>query len=326
MPTLSKSLMGAKPWFYETVTSGPSVGGLDPAFDSVLESPAAPGKNFTLRIRLRIYYRPIDPAQASGATMRGFPMSLGILTDANGTPQLIRSWSAIDFRNFTNSARRQAALWDSKFWLVPPNEVGWFDVGSGSSRSRHNIKCEFSLDVAPSAYGAHRIIDVVNLATANFFRSWDTTYSSADGTTQKSFSAMDQTGATVNTQQWTVTHEVGHALGLDHIQVLRHHPDCGFAVMANDVNSNLWLFSIPVAARYQGRNNAGLCYGPGGSADAINNIMGQGMRFSAEDAQPWLDRLGEHLNLSRGEDRLQWGFSLPKWTVAMSATLPRVVH
>lgn len=334
MSDLFKTVMTGKVWFYETVTSGPMQSHLDTAFDSTLALPSAPGQNYQLRITLRVYFRPIDPAQINANMALGIfgkpipiPNPTAFYNDFNNTPQIVKAWSATEYANFTNSAKRQAALWDSKFWLVPPNEVGWFDdFGLGGIKIRPNIKCKFKLETTPFAYGAHRMIDVVNLATTAPFRSWDTTYSSDDGKTAGSYSANDQTGAAVNTTQWTVTHEVGHALGLPHINIIRNNPQCGFAAWAANTTGNQWLpLVIPVAPALQGGSSTSICYGPGTTADAINNIMGQGMRFTPEEAQPWLERLPEHLALT-GQNAFEFAANRPKWKVVMADTPPLVVH
>jgi hypothetical protein len=327
--SLSKTLMNGKPWLYETVKSGPE----DHAFDSILEPPSGPGQNYKLRIVLRVYLHQINPE----LIYAGFPgLNFALKRDWDQIPKLIRAWSPTDWTNFIRSFRRQAAQWDSKLWLVPPNEVGWFDVVSSGTRTRPNIKCEFQLEVTPSKYGAHQTVDAINLATGNF-RSDSGTFTSAD-TVPESFSNPDRSGATVNTQQDTLTHETGHLLGLDHINQLRNDPTCGIAILyeqtrknANDQISKITpdnsAFNIPAitSARLVGGIGSAICYGQGGTADAINNVMGYGSRFTAEEARPWLGRLPEHLNLS-GQDAFDFGSHLPQWTVALRNTPPRIVH
>ena len=321
MSSLSKTRMGAKPWFYETVMAGPSD---EQAFDSKLDLPSAPGQNYALLIVLRLYLHQITPEHAIPG------LHFAVHPDWDKKPNLIRDWPAADWTNFTNSVRKLAALWDSKFWLVPPSEVGWFDVGWGGSQMRPNIRCEFRLEVVPSKYGAHRTVDAVNLATGNFFRSDDGTFTSADAGGPKSYNVPDQTGATITTQHQTIPHETGHLLGLDHINQLRNDLNCGIAIAIDRTNqrnqSNARYFPPLVPDfKFRGGIGAPVCYGFGGTADAINNIMGYGTRFTSEEAQPWLDRLPEHLALD-GQDAFDFAFNHAKWTVVMSDTPPRVVH
>jgi hypothetical protein len=333
MPRLSKRRMVAKPMFYETVSASP-VGSGDVAFDSTFK-PGDPGQNCTLRISLRVFYHQINPPEATAAIMWGVCTSLGIPISAGDVTgwypdwdkknHIIKKWTMPEWLNFTNAVKNGASRWDSKFWLVPPDEFPFFDLGDQrGSKTRPNVKCAFTLEVRPFADGAHRTIDVVNLAVREFFRSDGSTYS-ADDVTQgmKSFSSHDQTGAAVPTQQDTVTHETGHALGLLHIGQLLNTPDCGMAI---SIAQNPYII-VPktFSKNFLGGIGANVCYGEGSSADAINNIMGTGMQFSSEDAQPWLDRLPEHLDLS---DQNSFNFTVyrHKWKVLTADAPPRAVR
>jgi len=332
MATLSKTRNFGKPMFFETVTSGPAKFPLDPAFDSELEAPSGLGQNWTLRLTLRIFYQRMTPQQVTTKMMAGWggaPLAVAtaLVRDANKTPSLIKDWSVAEWAYFINTARTHASYWDSKFWLIPPNEVTYFDVfDPRGARTRPNVICEFEFLVVAAENFAHRTISVYNLATHNFFRSDNATYDSDDVKIQTSNADKDQTGAIINANQWAVTHEVGHALGLPHINVLRSHPDCGLAVMIDKQNRDPKLPRIPLPSpNLAGGSNSTVCYGPGSTADAINNIMGQGMRFTSDDAKPWLDRLPEHLDLS-GVDRGMFSFNLAKWKVAMAPAPPRAVR
>jgi hypothetical protein len=329
MPTLSKTRMFAKPMFYETVKARPDTSG-DVAFDSTFEPGGLPGQNYTLRISLRVFYRQINPPEVTAAMMSGvcaslgIPVSAGLVTgwypDWDKKNHIIKTWTTPEWANFTNTVSKQANLWDNKFWLAPPDEFQFFDVvDQRGSRTRPNVKCSFTLEVTPFANGAHRTIDVVNLAVSEFFRSDSSTYSADDLTGSKSFSSTDQTGTVIPTTQYTVTHETGHALGLPHIGQLLNTPNCGVAII---MAQNPWIIAPP---NFQGGVGANVCYGESSTADAINNVMGAGMLFSEEDAQPWLDRLPEHLDLS---DQNSFNFQVyrNKWKVLKAFAPPRAVH
>jgi hypothetical protein len=79
-----------------------------------------------------------------------------------------------------------------------------------------------------------------------------------------------------------------------------------------------------IPALYKGDSNADVCYGAQSAAGDINNIMGAGSQFSIENAQPWIDRLPEHFNLSPNE-WVKFGMSRSQWRVSMVHTPPRVI-
>jgi hypothetical protein len=325
MPTLSKTRMIAKPMFYETVRASPDRNG-DSAFDSTFE-PAVPGQNWTLRISLRVFYRQIHPYQVTAAVMRAvcaglrIPIPAGALSwypDWDKKNHFIKEWTMPEWGNFTNAAKKQANRWDSKFWLVPPDEFRFFDViDQRGSKTRPNVKCAFTLEVTPFANGAHRTIDVVNLVGREFFRADDFTYKS--DTSPKSDISLDQKGAPIETHQETIAHETGHALGLPHIGQLLNTPNCGVAIA---IAQNPWIIA---PKNFEGGEGANVCYGYGSTADAINNIMGSGMQFTPEDAQPWLNRLPEHLDLN-SQNSFNFALYRHKWKVLTANAPPRAVH
>jgi hypothetical protein len=159
MPKLSKTLMSAKPMFYETVKADTDFKTrLDPAYDSKLQAPPGPGQNWILRITLRVYYRQIDPDLTTAAMMMGLAAQLGIpptvvtalYPDSDDHGQIIKEWTLWEWTNFITVLRKQANKWNNVFWLIPPDEFPFFDfTDPPGSRTRPNVKCEFELDSRP---------------------------------------------------------------------------------------------------------------------------------------------------------------------------------
>ena len=331
MATFTKTPMVSYQKFNATVTAR-AESAHDAAFDSTFERNWDSDKNATLRITLRVFYRQIGPWQATAAMMSaaakamGLPVtsgkSVGTYPDFDGRAQLIKDWSGADWAKFTTEVKRQAMLWDRQFWLIPPDDFSYFDrvegswvAKSGGTTTRPNVKCEFKFEIAIAQGYAHRSVDVVNILGPGAFRSHDTLYSSDDASLRQN-PRPDWNGLLVNALQPTIAHEIGHALGLPHIGVSRRLGQCDMAVV---MGNNFHQESI--AALYKGGTNADVCYGTLSSAGDINNIMGAGSLFSAENARPWLDRLPLHLNLPASEFfRVVAG--LGRWKVQFSEPSP----
>ena len=214
--------------------------------------------NAELTITLRLGFKQINPA--AGA-INGFYNDYG---DPRATARKIDKWNVADWNawklNFVNSAQK---YWEGKFWLI--NNFSLFDFEDSSIKYYPNIWCRFKLegkDASPS-FKHHHMIEVVKLNRAEtWFGSHSTLYDSHD--TKSVQKGTDSKGAAI--MQRAHVHEIGHLLGLPHVDVGKPH--------------------CPPT-----NTNASACYGV---ADKDKySVMGQGMQLLDTHAAPWRKALIE---------------------------------
>ncbi len=323
MAKLTKTGAVAGSPIIERITAAPE-GKYDSAFDSSIKLTTHAGINHRIRIALRLFLNPITPNQLNAAIAEGIAKLLGVklnnkgnvgfYPDADSNPQLIADWRGTDWQNFVNKFKSQAMSWNRKFWLIPPADFTLFDTKFAGLTYRANICCEFWVEVVASIGTSHRTIDVVNLfspnATSSTFRSHEGLYDSKDVGSTQAWS-QDMNMQWQSHEHYTVIHEVGHAIGLPHIGVIRGLPNCSLAIVADK-----WLPADYVPALLKGGSNGATCYGYYGSGGDAENVMGYGVKFAPENAQPWLDRLQLHAN---------GPIDITKWKVSMSKIPPKRV-
>lgn len=226
-------------------------------FDAELNTDVCdPYNNAELTLTLKMGFRQINPA---GGADQGTHHDYGDATEptrriVKWTDGAWKSWKSA----FVSSAER---FWHGKFWLI--NDSGSFGFKKGAEVYYPNVWCRFKLVGNEAGLaGNNHTIDVVRLHSGeNWFGSHSTLYDSKD--THSVRKAKTSAGKSV--MQRAHVHEVGHLLGLDHVDVGKPH-------------------CLPAA-----NTNAAACYGV---ADAdMTSVMGSGMGLRAEHAYPWREAL-----------------------------------
>jgi hypothetical protein len=277
-------------------------------FDTTFGKNNHPTQNHFLSIILRINLKPVNHQTSR--------------LDANGVSFPIKNWQTDEWFKFTSEFQRQSRLWNNRFWLIPPKHFSLLDVQYNGHKMRPNVHCQLTVEVTNSATNAHRTIEVVNLdieatkrqtgatnLTSRTFRSHERQYDSLD-TKPRDNKYKDDRGVEHTIKNYyTIAHELGHAIGLDHIGVLKSRPYCVFAVSLENRGIKR------VHENYEDGSNSRVCYGRFDSPSIAENIMGLGTKFEEVNAQPWVDRASMHTNTVKQE-----------WKVSLSRLSPQVVR
>ncbi len=241
---------------------------------SVLVVPKIPTVNDPVTLTINIHFT-LNFADSKTGTLRP-----GVIAndrekyyarDSDGEFFLIKDW---DFGSATEFAHKFMAgekFWDKQFMLIPPDSFDLFDfkmMRNGREETfRPNVLCRFQLHGGPDAEEidpnrkVHLTIDVLKTEGPNIgrtraaLRSDRTLYDHRDVDTQ------------------TLWHELGHAIGEDHIQALLGDATCKMG---------------------DSRGNQDRCYvTPPGNEP---NVMGKGKGLMLANAKPWIDLIREHTN------------------------------
>ena len=206
--------------------------------------------NAELTLTMRIHFEQNNPA--SGA-------ATGVFRDYNsatGTQRDIVSWDpgawAVWKSTFINQAQ---TFWTDRIWLC--NDGRSMGFSDGGAEYFPNIWCRFRLVEAPRA-SAHHSVLITRLAAHEPFAGSNTAF--FDSNDIKSVSKRYLADGTSTTSQRASVHEIGHLLGLPHI---------------NDGKGKC----------VGGNINHSSCYGV--TDTELLSVMGAGEELRISDAEPW---------------------------------------
>jgi hypothetical protein len=226
------------------------------SWDAILNTDVCdPYNNADLTIKLNLGFKQINP---SGGAAAGTYNDYG---SSSGTSRKIVKWTPTDWANWkTHFIRSAQKFWHGKFWLV--NNFSVYDYDVKGVKYVPNIWCRFELSGGDATTlgtsGFHHTIEVVRLhRSETWFGSHSRLYDSLDSKLVRK--GIDSKGKAI--MQRAHVHEVGHLLGLGHVDIGKPH--------------------CPAS----GNTNLGPCYGV---ADVDKySVMGQGMQLRNKHANPW---------------------------------------
>ncbi|PCK02910.1 MAG: hypothetical protein COA42_21785 [Alteromonadaceae bacterium] len=219
--------------------------------------------NAKLTLTLCLEFRRINPKKGATGTYHDYG-------DPTRKSRKIVKWTDAEWLNWKASfVKSSEQFWSQKFWLL--NNFSELELDDGGTKYRPNIDCYFKLKASDASFftRSHYTIDVVRLdPSEKFFGSHSRLYDNLD--LNPTVKARDSAGGAI--MQKGGIHEVGHLLGLPHV-------DVGKAHCPTNANTNIKP-----------------CYGI--TDKDKSSIMGSGMVLRLKDADPW--RLAMTTLLSKG--------------------------
>lgn len=241
-------------------------------FESRLELPKGndPNQNAWLTITIRYYLNFVDGwNEKAGVTVERDEGKF-VALDADKRPFPIVPWDAMSKAKFAKVFQTGENIWNYRFVLITPQNYDGLDYESSNLdwKVRPNVLCLFRLVPAVRAV-PHLSIDVVRLEKQDdcqHFRSHETLYTHMD------------------LYSPAFGHELGHAIGLEHIMVMKGDKQC------------------------KANPNAHRCYGVTKAEQAT--WMGSGKDYITLFAKPWLDRVAIHTEDLKARPTTGWTATL----------------
>jgi hypothetical protein len=265
-------------------------------YDSRLDVPDGrdPNQNAWLTITLKVNLQFADVNQPYGIVEVKNKVE-GIVRDANNRTYHIRNWDAPSVAQFTRAFMLGGEkFWNRRFTLITPMDYAELDFTSRAAPSFHvrpNVLCLFRLQQVFSEAEAQRNIKVVrvNTTTGEDIRDWLV----GRGTNGAGFRSHWELYQSVDVNDKTLPHELGHAIGQEHALALKGDTQCK-----------------------TGDLNADRCY-------EDDNVMGRGDKVELVNALAWHERIEQHTQKDKRWWRVVLGDTTPTRKVRLSDWDPK---
>ncbi len=247
-----------------------------PVLDSHLyTAERSAGRNADLNFILSVYLNRVEPD------------SSGLYVDATGGVTQLLRWEDAEWTEFRRDFHRQVTgFFRNRFWLVPPRRYADLDWPDAHPTHRPNVKCGLTLWLHERPEHARFGINCVHPVPGQAIRSSMTRDAGSGELDADDMTFQDANpvpGKPEVQSQVTTLHEVGHLLGLSHVNAFGS--DCP----ASDPN-------------------AFMCYGR--KDWQRGDLMGWGTRVEHWHSWPWRNRIRYHTDVGG-------------WTAVMTRPEPR---
>lgn len=219
-------------------------------YDAELDTGVADSRtNMVLTLILRVKFTPLDISNAAPD---------GMYPDSNNELKRVIAWDMNQWMQWKQGFIRSAeAFWSDRFCLVNPSHL--FAIDEQCKYFVPNVRCRLKIqDQGDCETGEHIQVTIARLsAFESGFRSHSRLMTQRDTTLERA--AYGKWLKSI--KQRTHVHEVGHWLGLDHVNVGKR---CCPEILGK---------------------NRRPCYGI--TDFELNSVMGGGMDVRPENAKPW---------------------------------------